>query len=175
MGNIQLEHRIMSKFRPFRYWFYLRVGYQHYFAFVFAAINTMVITYFLAIERVPFLESVFPTFTIYAAFMVGLGIPILGLVGYMHFKKIPAFKSEQEVSVESNPFIYKLPPGHAKLVQYPWQLLLSKLLVKIANGEKISDEDIKKLDKIQKNMETLIEGGYVGVGKGQPFRNPKKD
>jgi len=165
----------MGKFRPFRYWFYLRVGYQHYFAFIFAAINTMVITYYLAIERAPFLLSIFPNFSNYALFMVVVGIPILGIVGFMHFKKIPAFKSEQEVSVESNPYIYKLHPGHLRIVQYPWQLMLSKLIVRIANNEKISDKEMKELNELQKKFDVLIKGGYIGVGKGQPFKNPDED
>ena len=163
----------MSKFRSFRYCSYLRTGYQLYFAFIFAGVNTLVVTYFLAIERAPFLKQVFPSFLEYAVVMISIGIPVLVLAGFIHFKKIPAFKSEQEVNVESNPYIYKLPPGHARVVGMPWALMLSDLMLKLFTNEKITDEEIKKIKEIQKNMKKLIEGEYVGIKKEQklPFHS----
>jgi len=166
----------MGKFRPFRYWYYFRQGYHLYFAFVFAALNTLVVTYFLAIERAPFLKEVFPTFPIYAVVLISIGVPSLILAGFIHYKRMPAFKSEQEVTVESNPFIYKLPPGHARIVGMPWALMLSELMLKLFANEKISEEEIKKIKEIQKNMKKLIGGEYVGVKKDLklPFDNKNK-
>ena len=37
----------------FRAWFYFRQGWSTYFAFIFAAINTLTVTYYLAIEKIP--------------------------------------------------------------------------------------------------------------------------
>jgi len=141
----------MGKIHPFRYWYYFRQGYQLYFAFIFAGINTMVITYFLAIERAPFLKEIFPTFTLYAVVLILVGFPLLILAGYVHFKKIPAYKSQQEVSVESNPYIYKVPPGFQKTVTMPQALLVNKILLRLAKSEKIiSDEEIKQMEDLQK-------------------------
>ena len=78
----------------FRAWFYFRQGWSTYFAFLFAAINTMVVTYYLAIEKYPVINSVVPTFLHYILLAVGIGIPILILIGYVHFKKSTAFLSE---------------------------------------------------------------------------------
>ena len=44
----------------YRGWYYFRNGWSIYFAFIFAAINTLVLTYYLAIERAPFLKDIFP-------------------------------------------------------------------------------------------------------------------
>ena len=44
----------------FRAWFYFRAGWTTYFAFIFAAINTLTVTYFLAIENYPSLNNIFP-------------------------------------------------------------------------------------------------------------------
>ena len=41
----------------FRAWFYFRQGWTTYFAFIFAAINTMVVTYYLAVENIPILQN----------------------------------------------------------------------------------------------------------------------
>ena len=46
----------------FRAWFYFRQGWATYFAFIFAAINTLTVTYYLAIENYPFLNNIFPPY-----------------------------------------------------------------------------------------------------------------
>jgi len=146
----------------FRQWFYLRMGYSTYWAFFIMGINTITITYFLAIERAPFLEAIFPTFMHYVLAITAVGIPLLILTGYVHYKKIPGFKSEMEVNMESNPFVYKLPPGYQLKVMMPYQRLQSEILLKISRGEKITEEEIIKMKKIQNDMDTLLKGGYIG-------------
>jgi len=155
----------MAKISFFRYLFYFRSGYQLYFAFIFAGLNTLVLTYYLALERVPVLKDIFPTFAIYAVVLVSIAIPILILVGYSHFKKIGAFKSGQEITQESNPYVYKLGPGHAKYVSMPHQLMVNKILLKLATNEKITSDEIKEMEELQKKMEYLIQGGYIGKPK----------
>jgi len=177
MGYIQLLGLIMGKIRPFRLWYYFRQGYQLYFAFIFAGINTMVITYFLAIERAPFLKEIFPTFQVYAAILILVGVPSLVLAGYIHYKRIPAYKSEAEVNIVSNPYQYKLGPGYQKHVSMPHTLLMNKLMVKLLTNEKITDNEIKEMQELQKKMGHLIKGGYVGdKSKGRlPFDLDKID
>jgi len=146
----------------FRQWFYLRMGYSMYWAFLILGINTVTVTYFLAIEKAPFLEAIFPTFFHYALAAVAVGIPVLILSGYIHFKKIPGFKSEMEINIESNPFVYKLAPGWQMRVMMPYHRLQSEILLKISRGEKITEEEINKMKKVQNDMDTLLKGGYVG-------------
>jgi hypothetical protein len=47
-----------SKSPIFRAWFYFRNGWSMYFAFIFAAINTLTVTYYLAIDEIPFLLTI---------------------------------------------------------------------------------------------------------------------
>ena len=88
----------------FRSWYYFRMGWSTYFAFVFAAVNTLTVTYFLAIENYPVLKEVFPTFPVYVIVLVVVGIPLLILIGYIHFKRSPSYRSESAITYESNPF-----------------------------------------------------------------------
>jgi hypothetical protein len=67
----------------FRGWFYFRTGWATYFAFVVAAINTLTVTFFLAIEKYPVLNVIFPSFFHYIVIVVGIGVPILVIVGYV--------------------------------------------------------------------------------------------
>ena len=155
----------MNEFKkslPFRMWFYFRQGWLTYFAFIFAAVNTMVVTYYLAIEKIPVLEAIFPSFSHYVIIMVSIGVPLLAFVGYIHFRRSRAYGSEQDVLVSSNPYMFKLAPGHTIEVVMPLQLILSQLILKIASNEKPSQEEIKKLQDLQKKLDILIKGGIVG-------------
>ena len=94
----------MVKNIGFRSWYYFRMGYSSYFAFIFAAFNMLTVTYFLAIDNYPILKEVFPTFAIYTMVAVGIGIPLLMSIGYFHFKRTPSYRSEAAINMESNPF-----------------------------------------------------------------------
>ena len=94
----------MSKNPGFRGWYYFRNGWSLYFAFIFAATNTLTVTYYLAIERAPILKEIFPSFISYVAIVILVGVPLLVLIGYMHYKRTAAYRSEVSVNFESNPF-----------------------------------------------------------------------
>ena len=142
-------------------WYYFRQGWALYFAFILAAINTLTVTYYLAIEKIPSLQVIFPSFSFYIAFAVLVGIPVLVLFGYIHFKKSPAYGSEQDVFMESYPYNFKLPPGYWRKALAPTILELLKLDLKIINKESLSEEEKTKLDSIQKKLNILKDGGYV--------------
>jgi len=152
----------MKKNLTFRAWYYFRQGWSTYFAFILAALNTMVVTYYLAIEKVPSLKFIFPSFTAYIAVWIVIGVPLLVAIGYVHYKRSAAYSSEADIGVESNPYAYKLPPGYNKEVLFPMYLLLTNMLVKFSKNEKLTEEELASLDAIQKNLKVLIDGGYVG-------------
>lgn len=157
----------MKKNLGFRAWFYFRQGWGTYFAFILAALNTMVVTYYLAIEKAPTLKYIFPSFITYIAVWMIVGIPLLIGIGYIHFKKSAAYASEADISAESNPYVYKLQPGHAQLVVFPMYLLMTNLLVKLSKNEKLNEEEISQIEEIQKNLKILIDGGYTGKPSSQ--------
>ena len=72
--------------------FIFRNGWSMYFAFIFAAINTLTVTYYLAIDKIPLLLNLFPTFSHYVGAAVLIGVPILIIIGYVHYKRSPALQ-----------------------------------------------------------------------------------
>ena len=146
----------------FRAWFYFRQGWGTYFACIIAALNTMVTTYYLAIDKVVELKIIFPSFLVYVAVWIAVGVPLLISIGYIHFKKLPAYSSEVDVNVEANPYCFKLLPGWQKETLFPMYLLLTNMFVKLSNDEKLTDEEITNISKLQNDMKTLIDGGYIG-------------
>ncbi|MDC0202124.1 hypothetical protein OAJ97_00195 [Candidatus Nitrosopelagicus sp.] len=140
----------MSKNTGFRGWFYFRQGWANYFTFIMAATNTLVVTYYLAIERYPFLVSIFPTFVQYVLIIVAIGIPLLVFVGYAHWKKTSARKAEVDIFYEVNPYIMRVLVNTELMLKL--NLKLSKLLVKSQQNEKLSDDEIKELSDLQKEL-----------------------
>jgi hypothetical protein len=138
----------------FRSWYYFRNGWSTYFAFIVAAVNTLVVTYFLAIERYPFLKDVFPTFVHYVIIMILLGVPILTFVGYIHFKKTAAFQAEAEIGIEVNPF-WRRVLINTEIV-LPLQLKLTELMVRLSKNEKITKEEYEEIEKLQNELNKHI-------------------
>ena len=137
----------------FRSWFYFRQGWSVYFAFIFAAINTLVVTYFLAIENYPILKEIFPTFIVYITIVVTIGIPLLITVGYLHYKRTPAFRAEAKIMLESNPFVRRVLVNSELTLKLNTKLM--ELILKISQGEKLSKEDILAASKIKDELEKL--------------------
>jgi hypothetical protein len=152
----------MMKKLPFRMIYYFRMGWALYFAFIFAAINTLTVTYYLAIEKIPTLVGIFPSFSVYVLVMVGIGVPFLAMMGYVHFKKSGAYGSEQDISQESYPYNFKMPPGWWREAMAPAMLELLRLNIKLLNKESLTEQDIKQIENLEKNFEILKDGGYIG-------------
>ena len=145
----------MVKNTTFRGWYYFRMGWSTYFAFIFAAINTLTVTYFLAIENYPILKEVFPTFMHYIIIIIIIGIPLLTLIGYVHFKRTPSFRSESAVNFESNPFARRTLINSELTLKINQELIT--LLLKMQKGEKINDKVIEQIQKTQTEISSLVE------------------
>jgi len=122
----------------------------------------LTVTYFLAVENYPVLDTLFPTFLHYVFIAVVIGVPMLVLVGYIHYKRSAAFSAEADINVEAYPYWYKLPPGWNKEVVFPLYLQMINLMIKISKNEKLSTDETKEMSDIQKSLSSLIKGGYVG-------------
>jgi len=140
---------------PFRAWYYFRMGWSTYFAFILAAINTLTVTYFLAIDNYPSLKLIFPSFEIYILIIVSIGIPILIIIGYAHFKRTQAFKSEIDVMIESNPYQRRNTVNNEINLRVNLQLM--KLLTKLVNNEKLDTSESENLKKLIKTFEEFTE------------------
>jgi hypothetical protein len=147
--------------RGFRGWFYFRTGWSTYFVFILAAINTLTVTYFLAVDNYPLLKVIFPTFEQYTLITVSIGIPLLILVGYLHFKRSLAFKSELDIQTESNPYLSRNTVNADLSLKL--NLKLISLLLKMSTGEKIDKNEIDEIKKLQ--------GGILKFVNERDFKN----
>ena len=137
----------------FRGWFYFRMGWSTYFAFILAAINTLTVTYFLAIDNYPTLITIFPSFEIYILIIISIGIPLLIFIGYSHYKKTKAFRSEVDVLLETNPVLRRNSVNTDIILRLNANLI--DLIVKLSKNT-ISEEELKNIEKFQKEITDLI-------------------
>jgi hypothetical protein len=133
----------------FRAWYYFRMGWGTYFAFIFAAINTLTVTYYLAIENYPLLKEIFPSFESYLLIACSIGVPMLTIIGYAHFKRTKARKAEVDVLIETNPYVLRTLVNSDMLVIL--NLKMISLLQKLSE-DKLTDEQKKELNEINDEL-----------------------
>ena len=140
----------MARNRGFRAWFYFRNGWSLYFAFIFAAINTLTVTYYLAVEKYPDLNWLFPTFFHYIVIVCAAGVPFLVLVGYVHYKRTAARKAEVDISYETD--AYKARTLVNTEISMKLNLKLIDIVMKLSNNEKIPDNDYEEIKKLYADL-----------------------
>ena len=140
----------MEEKLPFRAWFYFRQGYGLYFAFLLAGINTLTLTYFLAIENYPLLNAVFPSFTHYVVILVGIGVPVLITVGYLHYKRSPAYRSEAGIMQETNPYARRNLVNSEMNLQINLEVL--KIIIELSRDGKIEKTQMDKILKLKNEL-----------------------
>ena len=139
----------------FRAWFYFRNGWSMYFAFIFAAINTLTVTYFLAIERAPALQAIFPSFFQYVAIVSLIGVPMLIGIGYAHYKRTKARKAEVDIGFETSTYQRRFIVNTEIILHL--NLRLTEMLMKLTHGEKLTENEIKKIQAYKEDIENHIE------------------
>ena len=142
--------------------FYFRTGYATYFALMVGVINILTTTYFLAVDKIPFLLNVFPTFEIYVVTLIFVGIPVVIGGGWMHMKKIGSYAAEANITTEESPYQYKYSPGFLKEVFGPAYLAIINMQIKKIKGEKLTESELESIKEIDKKLSDLIKGGYAG-------------
>lgn len=100
-----------------RRWLDFRNGHSTYLVFAMAFFQFTVITYTLAIERLPILKDLFPSMSYWLAFFVVVYIPAAIIVGHIHLKKqIPTETKQMTIN---NPYIFQATPGKEQLYNLP--------------------------------------------------------
>ena len=140
----------MARNLGFRGWFYFRMGWSTYFAFIFAAINTLTVTFYLAVEKYPELNWMFPTFLHYILIVCSIGIPILLFVGYVHYKRTAARKAEVDISYETD--AYKARTLVNTEIALTLSMKLLDIITKLSKKQELSGEDYQELEKLHEKL-----------------------
>jgi hypothetical protein len=146
-----------------RVWYYFRIGYATYLTFLLGYVSTLITVYYLAIKNIPEILSFFPKFVPFAVLASITGVPFSVAIGWVHLKRSGAYTSELDIGVEANPYNYKLPAGYAKEATVPAMLVTLNLLKRLLEKQGLLDnEEIERIDALERQLTHLIEGGMVG-------------
>ena len=85
--------------------------------------------------------------------MLSIGIPLLVLVGFVHFKRSRSFKSEVDILVESNPY-QKRNTVNSEL-NLRLNLKIVSMMLKVSRKENLSEAEIQEITKIYDEITSL--------------------
>lgn len=146
-----------------RFWYYFRIGYATYLTFLLGYVSTLITVYYLAIKNLPYLLDLFPRFETFAVLATVVGVPMSVAIGWLHLKRSHAYSSEADITVESNPYSYKLTPGKEAEAFAPSYLELLRLLSKLLKSQDmLTKDDEQRIRMVESKLEELISGKMVG-------------
>jgi len=147
-----------------RAWYYFRLGYSTYLTFLLGYISTLITVYYLAIKNIPLLLDVFPKFVPFAILATVIGAPLSIGIGWIHLKRSTLYTSEADISMEANPYNYKLVPGKETEIFYPALLVQLMILRNLSESNRLlTDAEKVQLEQLEDRLKHLIKGGYVGT------------
>lgn len=146
----------------FRSWYYFRIGYSTYLTFLLGFATTLVTVYYLAINSIPALKSVFPSFLLFAIIAIGIGVPLSVLAGFVHFQRSRAYSAEVDIGVEANPYYYKVTPGKEREISLPMTVAGIDLSLAMAKKLGVLTPDIEAtyLEARMKYVRLIKYGDY---------------
>ena len=138
----------------FRLWQYFRVGWATYFGFIFAAINTIITTYYLAFDNISFLQQIFPTFGHYVISVILIGIPVLIVTGYIHTKRSAAYREEAKIQSESNPHVIRGLENKELMLIVIYKI--NQLLIKKINKIKFTEKELDEMTILKQKIQNQV-------------------
>ena len=104
---------------------------------------------------------IFPTFFHYIVIVAGIGVPLLVLVGYVHFKRSKSFRAEQDILVETSPHFRRMLQNTEILL--PAYLKLTELMVKLSENKKLTDKEFEEVSRLQQELHEHIDKREVSI------------
>jgi len=145
--------------------YYFQQGYS-FTSLPFAFLGYASSIYYLAVQNVPFLLGLFPSFSSFLL-VAAATLPILcAAVGFVYMKRSWFFRAEQEVHAESTPWSYKLTPGISRVL-YGFQAVGAEMNLAWWRKLGLSSQEVEaKYGEYVRLLRFLAEGGDVREWKG---------
>jgi hypothetical protein len=139
----------------FRSWYYLQLGWQVYFAIIFALINFITLMYAFVINDYEFLQIIFPDYLTFALVFSLSIFTICSCMGYRLFHSGER-RAQIDINFEINPYAIRRTANSEMMLNT--YLIICNLLVlknqqKDPSTEKRINEYSEKLNSIRDIME----------------------
>ncbi len=148
----------------YRSWFYFRTGYNLYLAFLIGFASNIVVLFKLGVTDNKYLAPLFPSLTVFTILGLLVAVPVGIFAGLYHMKRSGAYAADASVSLEANPYIYKVLPGKEQEVFLPLWVLTVKGLAKMLDQERtMTSEERKEMENLLEKANALLKGQGVGL------------
>jgi hypothetical protein len=148
----------------YRSWFYFRTGYNLYLAFLIGFASNIVVLFKLGVADNKYLAPLFPSLTVFTILGLLVAVPVGVFTGLYHMKRSGAYAADASVSLEANPYIYKVLPGKEQEVFLPLWVLTVKGLAKMLDQERtMTAEERKEMETLLEKANALLKGQGVGL------------
>jgi hypothetical protein len=152
----------------YRSWFYFRTGYNTYIAFFIGFASNVIVIYKLGISENKYLSTYFGSLTLFAILALVVLVPLGISAGLYHMKRTGAYAADASVSIEANPYVYRIVPGKEQEVFLPLWILTVRGLAKVLDHQKgITPEERNELEDTLNKAQALLKGQIVGAPKKQ--------
>jgi len=158
----------------FRSWFYFRIGYNTYFAFMIGFASNVIVIYKLGIAENSILHPIFTSLAWFAVIALVIMVPLCVSIGLYHMRRTGAFAAEASVGTESNPYMYKVIPGKEREVFLPLWIATVRGLARVMERDKtMTLEEKRDLEDILNKADALLKGEFIGYSGHQTLgRSP---
>ena len=82
--------------------------------------------------------------------LVGIGVPVLVTVGYLHYKRSPAYRSESGIMQETNPYARRNLINSEMNLQINLEVL--KIIIELSRNGKIEKTQMDKILKLKDEL-----------------------
>ena len=163
-GTFVLGSFVLNPMRLlYRAWFYFRIGYSTYIAFFIGFASNIVVIYALAVKQNTLLLPYFDRLWVFALVTLVVAVPISVLVGLFHMKRTGAFAADASVSLEANPYIYKVVPGKEQEVILPLMIATVQGIVKVLQRQNnLTESERKEFEDVLLKADRLLRGQVFG-------------
>ena len=135
----------------FRSWYYLQLGWQLYFAIIFAFINFITVMYAFVIDDYQFLQIIFPNyFTFALIFSVSVFI-LCTCVGYRIFHSRER-RAQIDINFEINPYAIRR-TVNSEMILKTYVIMSNLLVLKNQQKESVDEKKIEEIIKQIRNIE----------------------
>ncbi len=88
-------------------------------------------------------------------------MPVLILVGYVHYKRSKSFRAEQDILVEASPHFRRILQNTEVLLQS--YLKITELMIKLSENKKLTDKELEEVSKLQKQLNEHIKKREISL------------
>ena len=149
----------------FRSWFYFRTGYNTYIAFFIGFSSNIIVIYKLGISENRYLNAIpfFGSLSLFAILALLVLVPLAISAGLYHMKRTGAYAADASVSVEANPYVYKVVPGKEQEVFLPLWILTVRGLARLLDQDRpMTPQERQEMEDTLNKATALLKGQFIG-------------